>query len=174
MNEGSKLEEIVRGVSNLFSGNSFLDVGTGFGTVITALLTDRNRTVTSIDPEAWYFDEIRKVYVNEIRDRRLSLETVNAAQMPYKDGSFDTSVSICSLHHMKDPVKGMAEMERVTSGRVIITDWDPSSSGSHNPHTPRELENNKKAILTYARNRGYRVEEKGAWFLAWTSRNRTV
>ena len=76
-------------------------------------------------------------------------------------------MAICSLHHVADTIKGIREMERVSSGRIIITDWDPSSSGIHNPHSPDDLQEIKDRIYRHAGENGYSFEEKGRWYLAW-------
>ena len=167
MNEGSKLEEIVDKVMHLVHGNKVLDVGTGFGTLITKLFNSNIKEVTSIDPEAWTFDSIEREYCTEITSGRLRLMRTGAERMPFENNAFDTSMAICSLHHLPDTMEGVMEMERVTSARVIITDWDPTSSGIHNPHSPEELQNVKDRIMEHSMNHGYNFEENGMWYLAW-------
>jgi ubiquinone/menaquinone biosynthesis C-methylase UbiE len=167
VNEGSKLEEIVQKVMHLVEGNSILDVGTGFGTVISQLLKRNVNSVTSIDPEAWSFEQIKNVYSEEISTGRLKLLQARAEEMPFDDNSFDTTMAICSLHHVKNTLEGIREIERVTSDRLIITDWNPSSSGIYNPHTPEDLLAVKEVIFQHASKNGYSFSETEMWYFAW-------
>lgn len=167
MNEGSKLEEIIESVMHLVQGETVLDIGTGFGTVITKLFDNEIKNVTSIDPEAWTFDRIEDTYRDEMSNGRLQLLRSRAENMPFENGAFDTSMAICSMHHVSDTIKGIQEIERVTSGRIILTDWDPTSAGRHNPHSPEDLQAVKDNVMEHARSNGYNFEEKGKWYLAW-------
>ncbi len=167
MNEGSNLDSIVTDILPLVSGKEILDVGTGFGTVVSRLLKLEGTRVVSIDPESWSFDRIREEYVEELNTGRLALHESKAEEMPFENSRFDSSLSICSLHHLRNPSAGIREMERVTSGSVILTDWNPSTGGEINPHSPEELESSKKNILEYTQKRGYGFEERGSWFLVW-------
>ncbi len=167
MNEGSKLEEIIENIMHLVQGEKVLDVGTGFGTVITKLFDYRMKDITSIDPEAWSFKEIENEFRGQIASGALRLLRSGVEEMPFGNNSFDTTLAICSLHHVNDTVRGIREMERVTSGRIIITDWDPTSSGIYNPHSPEDLQEVKDSIYGHASGNGYNFEEKGRWYLAW-------
>lgn len=152
---------------HLVEGDRILDVGTGFGTVITGVIRSTGASVVSIDPEAWTFERIEEEFSEEVKNGRLKLMRSKAESIPFEDNTFSTSIAICSLHHLADPGKGLGEMERVTSGRVIVTDWDPSSSGTGHPHSPEELQRNKDAILDYAKKNGYETGEMGKWFMVW-------
>lgn len=167
MNEGSKLEEITDSVMHLVKGTNILDVGTGYGTVITRLLRMDGTKVTSIDPEAWTFADIEKEFAREIDQKQLRLLKVKAEHIPFEDKTFDTAIVICSLHHLRDPLEGMKEIERVTSERIIVADWGPSSGGEYNPHSPEELKRNMEKIVSYAIAKEYHHEEKDKWFLVW-------
>ncbi len=167
MNEGSKLEEIVNAVEPLVVGRMMLDVGTGFGTVMSRLLKHPEYEVVTVDPEAWVFDKAEKEYADDVSSGRLRLVRADAEDLPFRSRTFDTSLAVCSLHHLQDPLKGLLEMERVTSGRVIVCDWDTGSSGFHNPHSPEHLGRNKKAILSHAGMNGYQIQENGTWFMAY-------
>ncbi len=167
MNEGSKLEEIIGNVFHLIKGDRILDVGTGFGTVVTKLLHADGLNVVSIDPEAWRFDELREEFRDQITDGRLRLEKAGVENMPFKDKEFTTTIAISSFHHVSNIPAAFKEIERVTSSRVIITDWDPVSSGIYNPHSALELGKNKDSIISAGKERGFNIEEKGNWFLVW-------
>lgn len=167
VNEGSKLEEITDSIMHLVTGKSALDVGTGFGTVISKLLVREGMKVTSIDPEAWTFDRIEEEFREQISDGRLRIMKARAEDMPFEREMFDTTMAICSLHHLKYPSEGIREMERVSRERVLITDWDPTSSGVHNPHSEDELQKVKDEIRRHADENGYTFSEMGKWYLAW-------
>lgn len=48
-----------------------------------------------------------------------------AEELPFADNLFDASMAILSVHHWRDPVKGLAEMRRVSRRQVIFT-FDPT------------------------------------------------
>ncbi len=167
MNEEDKLAEITEDVMHLVEGHRILDVGTGFGTVTARLLREDGTAVTSIDPEAWYFDSLRKKFDREIRDGRLNLMKVGIESIPFPDGFFDSSIAVCSLHHLSDPALGIKAMERVSARRIIVADWSPVTAGLYNPHSRVDLKRNKEAIKSYALNGRYQIEEGDVWFLVW-------
>ncbi len=171
MNEDSKLSEVMSTLTYLIKGPNILDVGTGFGTGITVLLKDKNHKVTSIDPEAWSFDSIEREFSKEISEDRLILKTSRAENMPFQDNYFNSSLALFSMHHLKDPELGIQEMERVTSGNIVIAEWDKDSAGKFNPHTEEHLSGIKKHIMDYAERNSYESSDYGVWYLVWKSKN---
>lgn len=167
VNEGSRLGDIVNDVMHLVVGKRVLDVGTGFGTVISGLMNHSDFDIVSIDPEAWTFDRIEEEFSEKIDAGKLKLLKSRAESIPFEDDAFNTSMAICSIHHLPDPEIGLREIERVTSDRVIITDWDPSSAGTGHPHSPEELQRNKDSIMDFATRNGYESRELGKWFMIW-------
>ncbi len=167
VNEGSKLEQIIDELMPMVQGRRILDIGTGFGTVVTKLLRNPQFEVVSIDPEAWHFDEVEEEFAEEIKEGRLKLGKAMVQKIPYSDKHFDTSLAICSMHHVPETSDAIREIERVTKHRVIITDWDAPASGTRVPHSVEDLLENKGRIMEYAKRYGYNTEEKGEWFLAW-------
>jgi SAM-dependent methyltransferase len=59
-----------------------------------------------------------------------------AEDLPYDDGSYGASYAQLVVHFMKDPVRGIAEMARVTrpGGSVAACVWD--HGGGRGPLTP--------------------------------------
>jgi SAM-dependent methyltransferase len=51
----------------------------------------------------------------------------SATHLPFRDGAFDTTLAILTLHHWPDRARGLAELARVARQRVVILTWDPAS-----------------------------------------------
>lgn len=170
MNEGSKISEVMSTLDDLIKGPVILDVGTGFGTVVSALIKNKSNRITSIDPEAWSFETIEKEFNREISENRLTIMRSRAEDMPFKDNHFDTSVALFSMHHLKNPGDGMREMERVTSGNIVIAEWGKDSAGKFNPHSEEHLSGIKESIMEYAERNGYESKDYGPWYLVWKSK----
>jgi SAM-dependent methyltransferase len=47
-----------------------------------------------------------------------------AEQLPFRDGAFDVSLAVFTVHHWSDPSAGLTEMRRVARKQVVVT-WDP-------------------------------------------------
>jgi Methylase involved in ubiquinone/menaquinone biosynthesis len=47
-----------------------------------------------------------------------------AEALPFADNSFDASLAILTIHHWRNIRKGLAEMRRVTRGKIIILTWN--------------------------------------------------
>ena len=52
-----------------------------------------------------------------------------AENLPFADDSFDASMAILTLHHWADKAKGLAEMRRVTRGRIVLLTFDAEHRG---------------------------------------------
>lgn len=167
MSNRNKLEQIIREILPLVTGKRILDVGTGFGTVVTSLMSIPDLEVVSIDPEAWHFDDIEKTFPVEIGNGRLKLEKIRAQKLPYENDFFDTSMAICSLHHIPETLDAIRELERVTNGKIIIADWEASFARTRLPHSHEDMVENKKRIFEHAKKSGYKTKEAGDWFLVW-------
>ena len=50
-----------------------------------------------------------------------------AAALPFADGAFEAALAILTVHHWPDPAAGLAELRRVTRGRVVILTFDPAA-----------------------------------------------
>jgi SAM-dependent methyltransferase len=103
------------------SGQTALDVGCGPG-ALTAELVQRLGTdaVAAVDPSEPFVAAARARHPGV--DVRLSA----AEDLPYADGTFDATFAQLVVHFMKDPVRGIAEMARVTraDGTVAACVWD--------------------------------------------------
>ncbi|MBD3263544.1 MAG: methyltransferase domain-containing protein, partial [Candidatus Omnitrophica bacterium] len=60
---------------------------------------------------------------------RINFIKNDAAELPFKDNSFDLIVSEYSFHHFKEPVKVLKEIKRILNPRgvVFIYDFNPAS-----------------------------------------------
>ncbi|MFM8755373.1 MAG: class I SAM-dependent methyltransferase [Phenylobacterium sp.] len=50
-----------------------------------------------------------------------------AGALPFADGTFEAALAILTVHHWPDPAAGLAEMRRVTRGRIVILTFDPAA-----------------------------------------------
>jgi SAM-dependent methyltransferase len=51
-----------------------------------------------------------------------------AEALPFDDQSFDAAMAVCTIHHWRDPVAGLREMQRVAR-RVVVFLFDTSDAG---------------------------------------------
>lgn len=102
-----------------------LDVGCGPG-VLTAELVDRYGAdrVDAIDPTPGFVAAARA------RLPDVDVRQGTAEQLPYADDSYAAAFAQLVVHFMKEPVRGLAEMARVTrpGGPVAACVWDHGGS----------------------------------------------
>ena len=90
-----------------------LNVGAGTGSYEPA-----DRELIAVEPS-----------LEMIRKRGLSAaKAVQALAdvLPFKDGSFEASMAILTVHHWPDKAAGLREMRRVTRGTIVLLTFDPS------------------------------------------------
>ena len=98
-----------------------LDVGAGPGALTAPLVAILGAdAVAAIDPSAPFVDALRERLPGV--DARLG----RAEDLPFPDDVFDLALSQLVVHFMSDPVRGLAEMARVTrpGGTVAAAAWD--------------------------------------------------
>ncbi len=117
-----------------------LDVGCGPG-VLTAVLVDRFGAdrVDAIDPTPGFVAAARA------RLPQVDVREGAAEALPYADDTYAASYAQLVVHFMKDPVRGLTEMARVTrpGGTVAACVWD--HGGERGPlslfwHAAKELD----------------------------------
>jgi SAM-dependent methyltransferase len=54
----------------------------------------------------------------------------NAEELPFEDSSFDAATAILTVHHWRDPMRGLGELMRVTRGPVVVLTFDPGQAES--------------------------------------------
>ncbi len=169
MNEPS-MSEIMSRIIPIVTGNDILDIGTGFGIVIKALINNKNINITSIDPEMWRFDELKNTFLNEIYEGRLKLLKTSIEEINSPDNRFSSSISLFSAHHFSNTLKAINKIENVTSGTIIIADWSPESSGISNPHSPEELKKSMDTVKNYALKNKYKIQNNKMWFMIYKTK----
>src|SRR6266508_2727866 len=108
-----------------------LDVGCGPG-ALTSELVERVGApeVSAVDPS--------EQFVAAARERHPGVDVRRAAaeELPFADGTFDAAFAQLVVHFMADPVRGLAEMARVTraGGVVAACVWD--HAGEQTPLAP--------------------------------------
>jgi len=112
-------------------GHRALDVGCGPGALTTELVRRLGATaVAAVDPS--------EPFAAAARERHFGVDVRVAAaeELPFADGEFDAALAQLVVHFMDDPVRGLAEMARVTrqSGVVAACVWD--HAGGQTPLAP--------------------------------------
>jgi SAM-dependent methyltransferase len=54
-----------------------------------------------------------------------------AEALPCADDAFDVALAILTIHHWRDPSRGLAELRRVARERVVLLTWDPAFREAH-------------------------------------------
>lgn len=97
----------------LGDARTVLNVGAGAGSY-----EPLGRDVTAVEPS-----------IEMIRKRPPGSAPVvqaSAESLPFADQSFDAAMAILTLHHWPDKPAGLAEMRRVTRGRIVLLTFDPA------------------------------------------------
>lgn len=93
---------------------SVLNVGAGTGSYEPA-----GRVVTSLEPSAEMIAKRPAGAAPVVQGR--------AEELPFADASFDAVMAVLTVHHWSDQAKGLAELRRVSRGRVVILTFDPAA-----------------------------------------------
>ncbi len=107
--------------ARLPAGRRVLDVGCGTG-ALTAELVERlgPQAVSAVDPSQAFVAAARQRYPD------VDVRQAPAEELPYPDATFGAALAQLVVHFMADPVRGLAEMARVTEtdGIVAACVWD--------------------------------------------------
>jgi SAM-dependent methyltransferase len=112
-------------------GQRVVDVGCGPG-ALTSVLVERvgASAVSAVDPS--------EQFVAAARERHPGVDVRQAAaeELTFADGEFDAALAQLVVHFMGDPIRGLAEMARVTraGGVVAACVWD--HAGEQTPLAP--------------------------------------
>src|SRR6476620_3701812 len=113
------------------SGQRVLDVGCGPGALTSELVQRLGASaVVAVDPS--------EPFVVAARERHpgVDVQQAPAEELPFADGEFDAALAQLVVHFMEHPVRGLAEMARVTRdrGTVAACVWD--HAGKQSPLAP--------------------------------------
>jgi SAM-dependent methyltransferase len=102
-------------------GQRLLDVGCGPG-ALTAELVKRAgaEAVSAVEPSTSFAAAVRE------RLPDADVRVGQAEELPFADGTFDAALAQLVVHFMRDPVRGLRELRRVTrgGGTVAACVWD--------------------------------------------------
>jgi ubiquinone/menaquinone biosynthesis C-methylase UbiE len=127
---GVMFTELVESLSPLRTGSKVLDVGCGPGH-FTRMLAKENpgATVIGLDYSA---GQIRSAQAFLKRDPcpNCSFQQGNAMELHFDEGSIDLVVSLFSLKHWPDLVRGLTEIRRILKpdGLTLVGEADPQAS----------------------------------------------
>jgi len=105
--------------AQIAAGQRVVDVGCGPGALVAELI-DRGAHVSAVDPSPQFVGAARERYPD------VDVRQAAAEELPFEDASFDAALAQLVVHFMADPVRGIAEMARVTGdgGVVAASVWD--------------------------------------------------
>lgn len=115
-----KLEKnLLFSLARIRKGERALDLGAGTG-IYSIELAKKGAHVVGVDPS---LDMLGFAKAKAIKQRRrISFIRADAKRLPFKDGSFDIIVSVCSLCFIKNPINALKEAARVLrpKGRLVL------------------------------------------------------
>jgi SAM-dependent methyltransferase len=117
--------------ARVLPGHRALDVGCGPGALTTELVRRLGATaVAAVDPSEEFAAAAQE------RHRGVDVRVAAAEALPFADGEFDAALAQLVVHFMDNPVRGLAEMARVTreGGVVAACVWD--HAGGQTPLAP--------------------------------------
>lgn len=91
---------------------SVVNVGAGTGSYEPA-----GRTLLALEPSP--------VMIRQRPRGSAPAVQANADALPLRDGACDATLAVLTVHHWRDPRRGLAELRRVSRRRVVILSWDP-------------------------------------------------
>jgi SAM-dependent methyltransferase len=110
-------------------GNRLLDVGCGGGTAELNLGLSRVSQIEVVGVDI-RFRRVRDALVNtRAHNVGVGFAAADAAELPFPDGSFDSTFCVAVLQHLGDVEGAVAELARVTrpGGRVLAVEPDNSA-----------------------------------------------
>ena len=107
-------------------GNRILDVGCGEGLAEVAIGRLQVSQVRLVGVDLVPAKAAAAKRVTESHNQRVSFAAGDAARLPFKDGSFDSTFCVAVLQHVAQVAGAAAEISRVTApgGRVVIVEPD--------------------------------------------------
>ena len=104
---------------------SLLDIGTGPGRLLIALHRKSPRLrLIGVDSSGPMVAQARKNIIRAGLSPSIDIEVGNAGFLPFHGESFDVVVSTGSIHHWKEPEKGLDEVYRVLKRKGVALIYD--------------------------------------------------
>ncbi len=100
----------------LGAAQSVLNVGAGAGSY-----EPKGKNVTAVEPSM--------EMIEQRPETSAIIVQASAENLPFADNSFDASMAVLTIHHWDDQSKGIAEMRRVTRGKIVFLTYDPAFRG---------------------------------------------
>jgi SAM-dependent methyltransferase len=113
------LAEVFTTFAGVGADADVLDVGCGPGALTAHVLT-LGAAVTAIDPSPPFVDAVRERFPD------VDVRRGTAEELAYDTGEFTHALAQLVVHFMRDPVRGLTQMARVTrlGGTVAACVWD--------------------------------------------------
>jgi SAM-dependent methyltransferase len=121
----TRLAPLFADFAGVASQTRVLDVGCGPGSLTGELVRRVGAAaVTAVDPSEPFVTAIRERFPD------VAVHEASAEELPFDDASFDATLAQLVVHHMSDPVGGIKEMSRVTTGSGVVAAcvWDHGAS----------------------------------------------
>jgi ubiquinone/menaquinone biosynthesis C-methylase UbiE len=104
---------------------SLLDIGTGPGRLLIVLHRKSPRLrLVGVDSSGSMVTKARRNLVRAGLSHAIDIEVGNASFLPFHGESFDVVVSTGSIHHWKEPEKGLNEVYRVLRRKGVALMYD--------------------------------------------------
>ena len=97
----------------LGDARSVVNVGAG-----TGAYEPRDREVVAVEPSA--------VMIAQRPAGAAPARQASAEQLPFEDDAFDAALAVLTMHHWSDWRAGVAELRRVSRGRIVMLTFDPA------------------------------------------------
>jgi ubiquinone/menaquinone biosynthesis C-methylase UbiE len=118
------------------TGGRVLEVGCGTGVVLRDLmaLAGRRGEVTGLDASRTMLERARAL-ARSAAGAPLRLRHGDASELPFAGGRFDAALAVTLILHVRDPLRVVQELARVTraGGRVALQDQDFGLVGAAHP-----------------------------------------
>ena len=99
----------------LADAKTILNVGAGAGSY-----EPDDKYVVAVEPSVVMRSQ-------RIQNHKVPAIAAKADHLPFDENAFDAAMAMVTVHHWPDIRKGIAEMRRVTRGRVILMTFDPDA-----------------------------------------------
>jgi ubiquinone/menaquinone biosynthesis C-methylase UbiE len=122
----------VIGLLDVQPAQRVLEVGFGPGVGIEELLEQQPRAeVCGVDPSAPMLEAARERNRESVREEQADLRAGIAEDLPFPDASFERAFTIDTYRAWRDPVAGLAELERVLADEARLAIGFTSGETEH-------------------------------------------